>query len=378
MTQLEALQRNGIQRLGTARSGFRYRRAGGGKVSAAERERISALRLPPAWTKVAINPSPTANLQAVGMDAAGRWQYRYSPAFVARRQRRKFHRLLRFAHALPRMRQAVARGLRGQALDHDRVMACVLRILSTCFIRPGSQAYADEHGAYGLATLLKRHVTVKGDLVAFDFTGKSAQRQHRELRDRRVARVVRALIARSPGKPLFQYQNGDGAWVDVRRGHINRWIKAVMGEGFSAKDFRTWAGTLLCATALAKAGCVDGESKAARKKKVVAAVKETADHLGNTAAVCRSAYIEPSVLQGFAKGQVLACAPAQAASPGALPREGRGTGLFRTERALLSWLERSAKEAGAHKRSPRRAEARRAGRRARGKGRRGVARRGGV
>jgi len=384
MTQLEALQRNGIQRRGSARRGFRYHRPGGGRVSAAERERIRALRIPPAWTEVAITPSARGHLQAVGKDAAGRWQYRYSEAFLERRRRKKFSRLLRFARELPAMRKEIEQGLRGRALDQRRVMACIVRILSTCFIRPGSQVYADEHGAYGLATLLKRHVTVKGDQVDFDFTGKSHQRQHRALKDRRVARVVRALLAEAPGEALFQFQSETG-WVDVRRPHINAWIKQVMGTAFSAKDFRTWAGTLICACALAQpdpnAGGGEGQggggARRARRKQVVAAIKRTAQNLGNTPAVCKSAYIDPSVLKRFEKGQVLD----QAASSLEALQAGSGTALLRSERALLALLERSEPadtRPRPHARSRRVPSARRGGKRASHRTGRGSRRRAGV
>lgn len=367
MTQIEALQRNGIHRLGTPRSGFRYARSGGGKVSAAEVERIRRMRIPPAWTEVAVNPSPTGRLQAVGKDAAGRWQYRYHASFVEKQQQKKFRRILQFARALPAMRAAVERGLRGPALDHERVMACILRILSTCFIRPGSQAYADEHGAYGLATLLKRHAAVKGDRVVFDFNGKSHQKQHRELRDRRVARVVRALQQQAPGKSLFQFQGADGSWVDVRRFHINQYIKQVMGERFSAKDFRTWAGTLICACALARAGYQEEEPKTARKKKVVEAVKEAAHRLGNTPAICKSSYIYPSVLQGFDRGQVVS----RYFDTVEDLIEARVKGLHHSERALLELLERSGEQkvSSRPKRTPGAARSRRAGKQAKRAGR---------
>src|SRR4051812_4830809 len=281
MTQLDRLQRRGYRRLGTPRSGFRYARADGRPLPAEERERVLALHLPPAWTDVFIAPSPGARLQAVGRDAAGRWQYRYHPAFLRRQQERKYERLLAFARALPAMRRRVAADLRRPGLPRDKVMACVLRTLSMCFMRPGSAAYADENGSIGLATLRPKHVKVRGDTVVFDFPGKSRQRQHRELTDRQVARTVRELL-RVRGKELFKWIADDGAVVDVRRRSINEYIKEVMGEHFSAKDFRTWVGTLICACALARAGTEDGETPRARRRKVAEAVKETAAQLGNT------------------------------------------------------------------------------------------------
>src|SRR6185436_19829036 len=189
-------------------------------------------------------------------------------------------------------------------LGKEPVMASILRILSTCFMRPGSQVYASENGSYGLATLRPRHVKVKGDVIEFDFPGKSGVRQTRQLKDRHVARVVRSLL-RHPSREIFKYQNGDGQFVNVTRQHINDYIREVMGESFSAKDFRTWAGTLVCACALAKRGCEPGETKSLRRRKVVESVKETADLLGNTAAVCRSSYICPEIIQSFESGTTI-------------------------------------------------------------------------
>jgi DNA topoisomerase-1 len=240
----------------------------------------------------------------VGTDVAGRWQYLYHEYHIRKRERKKFERLLHFAQALPKMRKTVARDLHAPGLGREKVMACILRILSTCFLRPGSEIYASENGSYGLATLRPRHVRVKGDTVEFNFQGKRQIQQRRELKDRRVARVVRELL-KHPAAEVFKFRNGDGQFVDVKRRHINQHIKEVMGESFSAKDFRTWAGTLVCACALARAGEDLPDSRAGRKRKIVQAIKETAEVLGNTPAVCRSAYIYPQVLSSFEKGRVI-------------------------------------------------------------------------
>lgn len=304
MTQLERLQQTGLRRIGSPKKGFHYETADGKRVKNGELERIRALRIPPAWTDVRINPSPKGKLQAVGKDAAGRWQYRYHPAFTAKQEKKKYERLVHFAQALPNLRKTIGRDINGKGLGRRRVMACLLRILSTCFIRPGSQVYAAENGSYGLATLRPKHVQVKGDTVTFHFKGKSGQQQHRELTDRRVAKIVRELL-KTGHKEVFAFQQEDGSWVDVRRRHINEYIKEVMGERFSAKDFRTWAGTLICACALARCGFDAGDAKTVRKKKVVEAVKETAAVLGNTPAICKSSYIWPSVLSSFERGKVV-------------------------------------------------------------------------
>jgi DNA topoisomerase I len=303
MTHLERLQKEGIRRQGSPQRGFRYAPPGGGKPKAAELARIEALKLPPAWTDVFISRNPRAHLQAVGKDGAGRWQYRYHAKHVEKAEAEKYQRLLDFAKALPRLRKRVSADLRRTGLGRDKVLACILRILGTCYIRPGSEVYAAENGSYGLATLRPKHVKVKGETVTFDFPGKSGQHQHRELKDRQVARTIRALL-KVPGRDVFKFVLDDGAVVDVRRRHINEYIQEIMGTDYSAKDFRTWAGTLICACALAWAR-VEARDKRVLKKTLVAAVKETSEHLGNTPAVARASYISPPVLTHFERGRVV-------------------------------------------------------------------------
>ena len=303
MTQVDRLRAAGFRRVGAPATGFRYVRANGRAASARDSDRIRALKIPPAWKNVVVNRSPRGPVQAMGQDAAGRWQYRYHEARTARGGRLKFERVLRFGEALPKMRRAIGRDLVREGMPREKVLACVLRILSTCFLRPGSEVYARENGSYGIATLREKHVRVEGDLVSFDFPGKSGQRQRRSLRDRRVARIVREL-AKVRGE-VFKFRGEAGRWVDIRRRDINDYIKEVMGSDFSAKDFRTWAGTLICASALARAGVEAGESPAARRRKIVAAIRETSETLGNTPAVCRRSYIVPAVLTSFECGHVI-------------------------------------------------------------------------
>ncbi|MBA2524391.1 MAG: DNA topoisomerase IB [Pyrinomonadaceae bacterium] len=304
MTRIEQLQKTGIGRIGTPQRGFRYKRADGGKVRAADLERIRELGIPPAWIEVAINPAPGGKLQAIGQDVAGRWQYLYHESHTRAQEFKKFQRLIKFAEALPKLRSTVSRHLRQPDLGRDRVLACMVRILSTCYLRPGSQVYASENGSYGIATLRPKHVKVKKNVVEFDFPGKSGVRQRRELKDRSVSKVVRSLL-RNPGREVFKYQNGDGEFINVTNRHINEYIREIMGEKFSAKDFRTWAGTIICACALARVGTETIEKGAARKRKVVAAIKETAEMLGNTPAVCRSSYISPEIINSFEKGKII-------------------------------------------------------------------------
>lgn len=303
MTRIERLQTTGILRTGSPKRGFRYKLARGGKVTRADLERIDALRIPPAWTDVAISASPTAKLQVIGKDAAGRWQYLYHESHTRSQELKKFKRLVSFAQALPQLRSTVKRHIKQSGLGRERVMASILRILMTCFMRPGSQVYASENGSFGIATIRPKHVKVKGDTIEFDFPGKSGVRQQRQLTDRDVAKVIRALL-RGQAKEVFYFRNGNDEVIDVKRRHINEYIKEVMGAKFSAKDFRTWAGTLLCASALARVGAED-ESTSVRKRKVVSAIKETAEVLGNTPAVCRSSYISPEVLTSFQKGKII-------------------------------------------------------------------------
>src|SRR5215467_3622138 len=244
MTNLQRLQNIGIRRLGTPKRGFRYKPQSG-RVTNEDLKRIYNLKIPPAWTDVFINPAANGKLQAIGKDAAGRWQYLYHESHTRAQELRKFQRLTKFAQTIPKMRATVARHLRQPGLTRERVLAAVLRILSTCYMRPGSDVYANEHGSYGIATLRRKHVTVKGDLIEFDFPGKSGVQQQRQLRDRQVAKVIRETI-KLPGYNVFKYINGDDKPVKVTRRHINEYIKEVMGGRFSAKDFRTWAGTLVC------------------------------------------------------------------------------------------------------------------------------------
>jgi DNA topoisomerase-1 len=301
MTEIERLQTAGIKRAGTPKAGFRYVGAPRGEL-----DRVRSLGIPPAWKDVAIARSARARLQAVGRDVKGRWQYRYSPQAIRERELRKYDRLLQFGNALPGLRRVIDRDLKLAGLPREKVMACILRILSTCFMRPGSQVYAKENGSFGIATLQNRHVSVRGSAVHFDYMGKSKQRQVRELRDGRVARIVRELKA-LPGKDLFQYVAEDGSVVNIRRRHINEYIREVMGGRFSAKDFRTWAGTMICASALARLNAEVVEGRTDRRRMVTVAIKETAAQLGNTPAVCRTSYIWPSVVTSFEKGAVVGC-----------------------------------------------------------------------
>ena len=336
MTVVERLHRTGIRRLGDKGRGFRYARAASGPPSGEDLARIRSLAIPPAWKDVAIHPSARGAVQAIGRDAAGRWQYLYHPASSARRERKKYERLTRFGSALPRMRRAVARDLARPDLSREKVLASVLRILSMCFLRAGSQVYADENGSYGIASLRREHVSVSGDLVKFDFPGKSGQRQKREMRDRRVASTLRQLT-REPGK-VFKYRDAEGKPVNIRRRHVNEYIREMMGGAFTAKDFRTWAATLICACILARDQEPAPGTKTARRSRAAAALRETAEWLGNTPAICKASYVAPCVLKDFAQGRILG---PPGTSVGELVAR-RSPGLHRVERALLRRLRLSS------------------------------------
>lgn len=335
MTVVANLQSSGILRLGGMKSGFRYRYARGGTPGRRHLERISTLRIPPAWRGVAIDASERAWIQAVGQDKAGRWQYLYHERAVARRERRKHKRLIAFARKLPLLRARVSRDLARRDYGRERVLACMLRILSICFLRPGSEEYASENGSFGIATLRTRHVEVRGRTVRLRFNGKSGKGHTYEFQDRRIAATMRSLM-KVGGKRVFTFEDPSGEWKEVRREHINAYIKEAMGGSFSAKDFRTWAGTITCACALARVGFDPADSQAALKRKIIAAVKETAETLGNTPAVCRSSYISPRVIRAFEAGRVIGH-PVVAVSDLATSR-GR---LHRCERSLLRLLEES-------------------------------------
>ncbi len=332
MTRIEKLGERGIRRLGGPKSGFRYRHAEGSAVSRDDLDRIHWLKLPPAWTDVAIDPSSTAPLQAVGRDAAGRWQYRYHESHVRKRERQKLRRIIAFAGALPRMRAAIARDLAIPGLPREKVMAAIVRIMATRYLRPGSRRYAEENESYGLVTLRRKHVTNGRGAIRLHFRGKSGKEHEVELANPQVLRVVRECL-KLPGRPVFQYRDESGTVVPASRRALNDYIKGVMGARFSAKDFRTWAGTLICANLLAREAGAIPESKRGRRRAVTTAVRETARRLGNTPAVCRASYIAPVIVEKFERGVTL---PATVSS---IDRLVERRTLHRAEKALVRLLE---------------------------------------
>jgi DNA topoisomerase I len=268
-------------------------------------ERIRALAIPPAWEDVWICPYPAGHIQATGTDAAGRKQYRYHDLWRERRDREKFESMTSFARALPRLRRRVARDLAREGLRRDKVLACAARLLDRGFFRIGSEDYAEENDTYGIATMQRRHVTVSGDQVSFDYEAKGGHRRLQSIGDPEVAAIVRALKRRrGGGEELLAYRDGR-RWVDVKSSDINDYVKAAAAGDYSAKDFRTWSGTVLAAVALAVSAPAQGV-KSSRKRAKTRAVKEVAHYLGNTPAVARSSYIDPRVFDRFDGGLTIA------------------------------------------------------------------------
>jgi len=283
--------------------GFEYRDEDGRKLSEPEViDRIRTLAIPPAWEEVWICPYPMGHIQATGTDAAGRKQYRYHDYWRERRDREKFDEMIDFARALPHMRRRAAKDLRREGMPRERVLGCAVRLLDRGFFRIGSEGYAEENETYGLATIRKDHVTIRGGFVVFDYTAKGKQRQVQQIDDPDVLAVTRALKKRrGGGEELLAYKDGR-SWRDVKSTDINDYVKHAARGDFSAKDFRTWNATVLAAVALAVSGEVASGSKAARKRAVKRSVDEVARYLGNTPTVARASYIDPRVFDRFDGG----------------------------------------------------------------------------
>jgi DNA topoisomerase IB len=268
-------------------------------------ERIGELAIPPAWEEVWICPYPMGHIQATGTDAAGRKQYRYHDAWRERRDREKFEEMQDFARALPGLRKRVDRDLALDGMPRERALACAARLLDRGFFRIGSEDYAEENDTYGVATIQKRHVSVDGDQVVFDYESKGGQRRLQVVGDTAVADVVRTLKRRrGGGVELLAYKNGTH-WQDVKSSDINAYVKEITGGDFSAKDFRTWGGTVLAAVSLAASGPAAMASKTARRRAKTWAVKEVSRYLGNTPAVARASYIDPRVFDRFDGGRTI-------------------------------------------------------------------------
>jgi DNA topoisomerase-1 len=277
--------------------GFSYRRADGTLVKDRETlTRIRRLAIPPAYTDVWICADPNGHIQATGRDAKGRKQYRYHPEWTALQAETKYARMAAFGRALPAIRERVDADLGLKGLPREKVLAAVVRLLELTLIRVGNDEYARQNKSFGLTTMRDRHVTVEGSEVAFEFLGKSGVKHKTGVRDRRLARVVKACQD-VPGQRLFQYIDETGARQAVGSGDVNAYLREITGEDFTAKDFRTWAGTIAAAKALALQPPPQSGTDA--KRLVATCMKATAGLLGNTPAVCRSSYVHPEVLKAF-------------------------------------------------------------------------------
>ncbi len=289
----------GITRMPAA-EGFDYRAASGRPVrDAVTRKRIAALAIPPAWRDVWICPDPDGHIQATGRDTRGRKQYRYHIRWRETRDAAKFSQMAAFGRVLPTIHAAVDRDLRRRDLSRERVLATVVRLLEATLIRVGNDEYARTNKSFGLTTLRSRHVKADGAALALDFKGKSGVHHRARISDRRVLPIVRRLNE-LPGQRLFQFVDADGARHDIGSADVNAYLREVSGADITAKDFRTWAATLAAARALADVDPPLSDTEARRL--IAGCVRDTAGLLGNTPAVCRSAYIHPGVFAGWRDG----------------------------------------------------------------------------
>jgi DNA topoisomerase-1 len=286
-----------------AGKGFVYIGPGGRRITDADRIAwYKRLAIPPAWTDVWISPIRSGHLQATGRDAKGRKQYRYHPRWRAVRDEAKYARLIKFARALPRIRRRTDRDLRRRGLPREKVLALVVRLLEATLIRVGNEEYARDNDSYGLATMLDRHVTGNGSGLRFTFKGKSGRQHEIPVRDRRLARLV-AQVQELPGQDLFQYLDTDDRRQSIDSGAVNDYLREISGDDFTAKDFRTWAGTV--AASMALRDFLEIDDQAGRKKAVVRAIETVARQLGNTPTVCRACYVHPDVVEAFLEGTMV-------------------------------------------------------------------------
>jgi DNA topoisomerase I len=327
-------QTRGIRRR-RAGGGFTYRTADGGPLRDAESiARIRSLAIPPAWTDVWICPNPRGHLQATGRDARGRKQYRYHAQWREVRNETKYARLTTFARTLPQIRAQVDRDLALTRLPRDKVLATVLRLLEMTLIRVGNKEYARDNESFGLTTMRDRHVDISGSTLQFEFRGKSGKQHVVDIQDPRLAKIVKQCQA-IPGHELFQYLDDDGRRRSVESADVNEYLRRHAGEDFTAKDFRTWAGTVLMVRALREQGPATSPRQA--KRKLLRGIEAVAETLGNTPAICRAYYIHPAITEGFVDGSLhnLIEAPSK--------RRRSQRGLSREEADVLAFLSRKGK-----------------------------------
>lgn len=309
---VEAAHAAGLRYFTDARPGIRRKRAGknfsyvapnGERVTdTATLARIKSLAIPPAWTDVWICPASNGHIQATGRDARGRKQYRYHPHWREVRDETKYTRMIAFAETLPIIRDTADRELSMHTLSREKVLATVVQLLDATAIRVGNEEYARDNKSFGLTTLRVRHVDVEGAQIHFHFRGKSGKLHVVDVHDRRLARAMLRLQD-LPGQEVFQYMNGDGALHSVDSGDVNDYLRQITGENFTAKDFRTWHGTVRAAEALYAAGPSSSETEG--KHHVVTAIEAAASHLGNTPSICRKSYVHPAVIDAYMDGSLI-------------------------------------------------------------------------
>ncbi|MGI8998187.1 MAG: DNA topoisomerase IB [Candidatus Limnocylindria bacterium] len=313
-----------------AGTGFGYIGPDGGRITDAARIAwYKGLAIPPAWTDVWISPIKRGHIQATGRDARGRKQYRYHPQWREVRDEAKYGRLIEFARALPRIRRRTERDLRRRGFPREKVLALVVRLLEATLIRVGNAEYARDNGSFGLSTMRDRHVKGTGSAVRFRFKGKSGKDHEVAISDRRLARLVRQ-VQELPGQELFQYLDEDEQRQSIDSDAVNDYLRQISGEAFTAKDFRTWAGTVAASMALQDFREIDDD--AGRKKAIVGAIERVAGQLGNTPAVCRAAYVHPEVLQLYLDAALVDASSAH------MRGAGRGAHALRPEEAAVLGL----------------------------------------
>jgi len=324
--------RKGGWRREGSRGRFRYLDARGNRITDEDSlERIKSLAIPPAWKDVWISANTSSKLQATGVDGAGRKQYLYHPSFRAQREQEKYDKLIRFAEGLPDLREAMAEHMDNDLLDRDRVSAIATRLINRGWFRVGTERYAKESKTFGITTLRKNHVTVRGHRIAFHFRGKHRSEIRTILVDSELAESVKELLALPRGARLFRYE-WDGALYALTGAKLNEYVRTNLGKDFTAKDFRTWGGTLLAAIALAEHGPAESETEA--KRAVTAVMRRVGQQLGNTPAVARGSYVSPAVIDQYLDGTTIEdFRPRHLRVVGA-----RDLGLDLEEQALLSLL----------------------------------------
>lgn len=322
-------ERPGIRRK-RAGKGWAYVMPDGAAADSDTRIRIKSLAIPPAWTDVWIAPEANGHLQATGRDAKGRKQYRYHERWHEVRDEAKYGRMIAFGKALPAIRDAVDADLGLPGLPKRKLLAAVVRLLETTLIRVGNEEYARSNASYGLSSMRSRHARVDGSTITFVFRGKSSKDHKISVNDRRLARIVKKSQD-LPGEDLFQYIDADDEPQTIGSGDVNAYLREISGEEFTAKDFRTWAGTVLTSMALAQVEPF--ETEAAARRNIATAIKAVSHELGNTPAVCRKCYVHPAVLEAYEDGTLAKAMRARAAAKSALAPE---------ERAVLRLLEQRA------------------------------------